>query len=252
MLKAYADDSGSDGSGAPYFLAGFLMGSEHWAEFSDAWKVQLDRSPQIDYFRMFEAHNGSGQFAKREFFQREVRERKVRDLLEVIESCGPFGIFSTVDWREFRSSHKPFVSGAATNPYHCLVPWLLDSVMAWQQFNEAFPAPVDFIFDEQGEKLAHTVRSVYPQVKACVSESVAEMMGGLPEMKDDRKCLPLQAADMLAWNLRRHYDPRREDDRWEWLYARLKPLCFEGSFGETTHNGAQIFNAWQSQLEKID
>jgi hypothetical protein len=248
MLKAYADDSGSDGSGTPYCLAGFLMGSEHWARFADDWQAALDRPPAIDYFKMAEVHNYTGEFAKSDFYHREIRVRKVHELLEVIESVSPHAIYSAVDWSEFRVSQLPFVKGAPEDPYHCLVPWLLDSVMAWQRRDEIFPTPVDFIFDEQGEALVHAIRTVYPKVKARVGESVARMMGSLPEMKDDKKVLPLQAADMLAWNLRRHYDPKREGDDWEWLYERLKLLCVNGAFSAGSYEGAQIFAAWQEEV----
>jgi len=68
MLKAYADDSGSDGGGSPYFLAGFLMGSEHWAKFADDWQAVLSQRPAIEYFKMAEAANYTGQFAKPDFY----------------------------------------------------------------------------------------------------------------------------------------------------------------------------------------
>jgi len=251
MLKAYVDDSGSDGTGTPYFLAGFLMSSEHWEEFSDAWQLVCDQEPSIEYFKMTEAHSRTGQFARRALFKPDSRDNKVHSLLEVIETTQPVGVYSAVDWPEFRVSQKPFVSGSATDPYHCLVPWLLDSVMAWQKYEGIFPTPVDFIFDEQGEELAHAVRTVYPKVKDRVGEDVAEMMGGLPEMKDDKKVLPLQAADMLAGTLRKHFDPNRKNDGWEWLYKSLQPLCAEGSFGQTSAQGTEIFDAWQRAVSSL-
>lgn len=250
MLQGYADDSGSEGQGAPYFLAGFVMQAEQWARFADAWKEQLDRPPRIEYFKMFEAASGKGQFGGREFYRKEIRARKICDLLEILEAFKPVGLYSSVDWREFRTQQKPFVSGGATDPYHCLVPWLFDVLMAWQQHQEIFPEPVNFDFDEQGIEIGKAILSVYPIVKHNVPESLRKMLGRIPEMLDDKLYNPLQAADMLAWNLRHHHDPVRNEDEWEWLYERLNALCFSGAFGPGSYEGLQMFNAWQNELQR--
>jgi hypothetical protein len=248
MLQGYADDSGSDGRHAPYFFGGFLMEAERWAHFADAWQTQLDRSPAIEYFKMHEAHTRSGQFT---FIQPEIRDRKVKDLLEVIEAFKPVGIYSTVNWEEFRVSQIPYVEGAAKDPYHCLVPWLFDVVREWQVHNDRFPEPVDFDFDEQGEKIGAAIHAVYPEVKRTASQSLRKMLGRIPMMLDDKKVLPLQAADMLVWNLRAYYEPKLEYSEWEWLYARLNALCFGGAFGPGTYNGLQIFSEWQSAIQRL-
>jgi len=251
MLQGYADDSGSDGQRAPYFFGGFLMESEQWAEFADAWQAQLHRSPAIGYFKMHEACARSGEFAQFAFKRSEIRDRKVRDLLEVIETFKPVGIYSTVNWEEFRVQQTPYVEGAAKDPYHCLVPWLFDAVMAWQEQLEIFPKPVDFIFDEQGDKIGNAIHAVFPEVKKTMPELLRKMFGALPMMRDDKQILPLQAADMLVWNLRAHYEPKVDYSEWDWLYARLNALCFGGAFGPSGVVGAQMHSEWQAALQRL-
>jgi methionine aminopeptidase len=38
--------------------------------------------------------------------------------------------------------------------------------------------------------------------------AIAAVMGSTPVFRDDKKMLPLQAADLLAWHLRRRKEPR--------------------------------------------
>ena len=74
------------------------------------------------------------------------------------------------------------------------------------------------------------------------------MMGPTPHPGNEKKVVPLQAADMLAGTLRRHFDPKRNNDDWEWLYRKMQPLCTEGAFGPGSADGMQIFQAWQEAL----
>jgi len=40
-------------------------------------------------------------------------------------------------------------------------------------------------------------------------------MGSVPKFENDKLILPLQAADMLAWHIRRHKDhPNEDDSKW--------------------------------------
>jgi hypothetical protein len=251
MLQGYADDSGGDGQRIPYFFGGFLMEAERWAEFSDAWQAQLSRSPSIEYFKMSEAHVRSGEFSALAFHNIEIRHRKVRDMLEVIEHFKPVGVFSTVNWEEFRFVQERFVQGHAKDPYYCLVPWLFDVVMEWQKQEGIFPEPIDFDFDEQGHRIGAVIPALFPEVKKLAPDLLRKMLGRIPMMLDDKKVLPLQAADMLVWSLRRHYDPKVEYRDWEWLYARLNALCFGGAFGPGSYDGLQMFNVWQWALRRL-
>ena len=251
MLQGYADDSGSDSLRALYFFGGFLMEAERWSAFADAWQTQLSRSPSIEYIKMEEAHGHSGEFASFAFRGIELRHRKVRDMLEVIEDFRPVGVFSTVDWEEFRTSQAPFALRAAKDPYHCLVPWLFDVVMEWQKQKGIFPEPIDFDFDEKGKRIGAFIRAVFPEVKKLAPDSLGKMLGRIPRMLDENKVLPLQAADMLVWNLRRHYDPKVEYREWEWLYVRLNALCFGCAFGPESYDGLQMFNVWQWAVRRL-
>src|SRR5205085_1663702 len=69
-------------------------------------------------------------------------------------------------------------------------------------------APCDFIFDEQIGHQEEILRA-WPQTRAMIdnaqSSDIAQRIGSLPIFRDDKKFLPLQAADLYAWQVRYNY-----------------------------------------------
>jgi hypothetical protein len=91
LLQGYFDDSGSDGQRPPFVLAGYILQSEKWAAFSDDWRAECSRSPKINYFKMFEAVEGRGQFESIEY---DIRRYKILKLIEVMNRHGAHGLCS--------------------------------------------------------------------------------------------------------------------------------------------------------------
>jgi hypothetical protein len=220
MLQGYADDSGSDGSRPPFVLAGFVDKTEKWESFSDDWKQQLDRKPKIDYFKMAEAASGHGQF---EGWDEEFIRCKIIDLLSVLEWHQPDGIYSWIKWDDYRHLVEPHVHGLLRDPYQVLFPAIFDVLINFQRRKGIFPETTDMDFDEQGEA-GEFARQIYPKMKARIPAEYASVFGRTPLMLDDKKYLPLQAADMLAWNMRRELDQNDAQKNWHWLYERIEKL----------------------------
>jgi hypothetical protein len=65
--------------------------------------------------------------------------------------------------------------------------------------------PVDFIFDEQGGVGAQAAM-VYRWLKEAQDPSIRDLLGAPPIFRDDKQVVALQAADMLAWHLRREHE----------------------------------------------
>jgi hypothetical protein len=217
MLQGYVDDSGSDQSSKTFVLAGFLMGTEGWAQFSDDWDSQLKEKPHIDYFKMSEAASRKGQFLG---WRQEFVFSKIQQLLPVIEKYNPTGIGSYVRRSEFSQHMKPYVSGPLLNPYQFLFAGVFESIVIHQKKAGIFPESVDVDFDEQGSAGQFALK-MYPDFKAQCFEEERKVLGRIPLMLDDKKILPLQAADMLAWIIRRKLDG---DVEWKWLFERLEPF----------------------------
>jgi hypothetical protein len=65
--------------------------------------------------------------------------------------------------------------------------------------------PLDFIFDEQGE-VGNEARFFYRIIRDGQPAAVRSILSKDPIFRDDKLVLPLQAADMLAWHVRRNYE----------------------------------------------
>lgn len=64
---------------------------------------------------------------------------------------------------------------------------------------------VDFVFDEQGKQQGYAM-DVWRQIKKILPTELAQVMGRPPISDTDTKFVPLQAADFLAWQVRRIHD----------------------------------------------
>lgn len=218
MLRGFVDDSGSDGSRAPFVLAGFIFPQEKLMPFSDDWRAELARRPCIEYFKMAEANDRSGQF---QGMPDEFVKCKINDLMTVIDRYQPDGIYSALSWPDYRAVLERSMPAAFMgNPYHLLFPAVFDAIMFCQKRQGTFPQTVDVDFDEQGNA-GWFARLCFELVKERCEPDVRKMLGRTPLMLDDKQVMPLQAADMLAWNIRREFDSEETEKRWHWLFERL-------------------------------
>ncbi len=62
--------------------------------------------------------------------------------------------------------------------------------------------PIDFVFDDQGG-LGDEAAFFYRYLKQQHEPELECVLGSTPIFRDDKKVLPLQAADMMAWQVRR-------------------------------------------------
>jgi hypothetical protein len=220
MLKLYVDDSGSDPDPQGYFiLAGYLMEEPRWVDFASRWHAQLKRDYPVDYSRMADAEEGTGPYSGMDSV---FRKRKVRDLAEVIRDCHPTALACIMSWKDYMAHIKEQVDPRLDNPYSVLFFKIMAmSAELQKRFNEGIPEeikvrhgiaikPVDFIFDDQGPAGLKCLQW-YAALRERVSEPDRTIIANTPQFKDDRDLNPLQAADMLAWHVRRSFSHPQED-----------------------------------------
>jgi hypothetical protein len=88
------------------------------------------------------------------------------------------------------------------DPYFVGFYGFMTSVIRFLGDEERINEPVDFIFDEQLHQ-SDIVQSAHGIFLRDAPERYRALIGARPRHKNDRTCLPLQAADMLAWDIRR-------------------------------------------------
>ncbi|MDR6290894.1 hypothetical protein E9232_003420 [Inquilinus ginsengisoli] len=201
-LHAYIDDSASDTADRRLFLAGYVNFEHIWSEFSAAWAEELKRPPSIAYFKMAEAQNLSGQFRG---WPSGDRDSKLLGLARLPAAFGCWSSHVSISRKDHAEILAP-VSPASLKPPYFACWWALIDTMARYHSNlgGTLAPPVDFIFDEQGGAGADAALW-FPWLKASQLD-VAPWLGSTPIFRDDKTTAPLQAADTLAWHLRRRHE----------------------------------------------
>lgn len=201
MLQAYIDDSASDQGEQRLFLAGFINTADRWIRFSEAWAEELGQPPTISYLKMSEANGFGGEFRG---WDATDRDEKIRGLARVIRHFEPRSIHASVSQSEFRAIVAPVAPHGFSTPYSlCFHAMMLP--LAIRQSQERVKVPIDFIFDSQ-EGLGTQAAFFYGKIRESQPKKIREVMCASPIFCDEKLVLPLQAADMLAWHIRRRHE----------------------------------------------
>jgi len=204
MYQAYLDDSGR-ASGPTYVIAGFLGSAKTWLGFSQKWKELLDGC-EVDYFKTKEAMNPRTYENHRSQYYgwpREDIDELIACLTEGICTLVPFRIRITVPNAGYEKTFKGKIGPEADFPYMLAH---ASAMLESTRFLTAhgFREPIDFIFDSASEREQHAVIQAWHFWKR--NEWMKErqaLMGNPPVFRDDKRVLPLQAADFYAWHARK-------------------------------------------------
>lgn len=203
VLQAYIDDSQKDGW---FVLAGHIATTEAWAAFSRDWENLLPThgtmvpSPGTGYhFKMSEMAMIDERMSRVPAFYRLIEEHVAVSL-----SCA----YRIVDLE--RAKQRIYIPNAIidfhhyNNHYMFAFKMLMDMFHTYREIIERFiPVgdKIDFYFDEQAEK-----KIIVPMWDDYIRNRPAHVVGrygATPRFEDDREFLPLQAADLWAWWVRK-------------------------------------------------
>jgi Protein of unknown function (DUF3800) len=218
MLKAYFDDSCGDEGSRTMLLAGCVHRYTVWANFSMSWEAALASSPSIRYLHMREARSLTGEFER---WKAPDRDKKLRTLAGVIRDYEPSLMFAWLSRSEHGAVLKPVAPHMLGQAYFLLF-YAVIVKLAHYHHAMGVTLPVDFVFDDQGQTGKAAV-IWYDYIKSLEKPEIARLLGSSPVFLDDKAVVPLQAADMAAWHLRRRKD-RPNEDVTKWPTAPLLGL----------------------------
>lgn len=215
VLQAYIDESYQpDGV---FVLGGFVASAKSWAEFSKEWEQCLPN------FGVLDAKSNTYHFKYSDMAHLPERRERIKVFEKIVERHALFGLFCKFNVVDLRSAisriHVPSLSyvdfGDFVNPYLLAYRCLMDMFHIHRRFyKEIIPQnePIDFFFDEQlGEKRV-IIESWESYIESRPDELRA-LYGQTPSFRDDKKFLPLQAADLLAGLVRESYVKNTFDDK---------------------------------------
>ena len=201
FLQAVIDDSGSDRGDKRLFMAGFISTAENWALFSDAWAHELNSGRSIRYLKMSEAAARTGEFSG--WSKPEVSEKLAR-LKRVIDHFQPLSFHNSLgrgpEWEPF----KAVAPRGLRNAHFSCTFGIVSSVSRFVA-SQGLQNKIEFIFDRQAD-IEDEIDLFFDYMAKNLPEDAQALIASKPRHEDDKAFAPLQAADMLAWHLRRRHE----------------------------------------------
>jgi hypothetical protein len=243
VLKFYGDESfgrRESGSNGCYAVAGLLTSSDVWKDMTDDWQYVLNAAPAIKYFHMSECYSAmasSGDVEQQgEFYGMRPADarQKLDALVSAVEKYGPLlaAASSITTWDIFRHALPPVDQAQWKNPYFPCVMNVVWCIRGIFRKLESSMKPVSFVFDDRTDSKhlleAWTDIKQMRQAMAKSGNENTDLLRELGVMKsitftDDKTCLPLQCADLLAWHVRRDYvKPSEDKGKTRPEYSRIK------------------------------
>jgi hypothetical protein len=207
MLKAFIDDSGSGGDSTWYVLAGYVGTLEAWDAFEKPWIEILNGSPKLEYFKASEAESlrPNSQWAG---ISKDARNRRIDSFIDVIRKFATRAFHVRARQKDYDEVIKPYIPKQWDNAYFFLFMGLIASVTSVEKY-AGYGQPVDFVFDwAEKKRIQQPSLRLYGQ---CAD--LPQFRGRVHNIhyEDEKKFLPLQAADLLAWQIRRRFSVECEN-----------------------------------------
>jgi hypothetical protein len=150
--------------------------------------------PPLPYFKMNEMAQSPERMQRAGWFYRVIEQHVSAAVSCVIHVPDLVKAVREMDWpKGLKVSHleNPYYMG-----FHAMVAGVAHEQTGW-----GMNQPVDFIFDE--ETIRQFPLDYWERMKLGASPEARRMMGDRPIFRNDRDTLPIQAADLWAWWIRK-------------------------------------------------
>ena len=201
MLVVYIDDSGSNKQEPVMVLAGYVAGFTSWIDFSDEWQAVLDEYPKVGYFKIREAIRLEEQFGR---LKPRQRDERVLNLCSIIAKRVAFGVVASFKWNDFKIAAQECPEVVLKNGYlrltACKVATVLNQLHQCLMFVQCESTTSFSMSCLRAGGIADTVFRSGNGVRT----DEGPRRGCEHPIWTMAMSLPLQAADCLAWLMRRH------------------------------------------------
>jgi hypothetical protein len=230
-FEAYSDESKTEHGDAPTFcVAGYCAPKEVWAGIEAAW------GPLLAKYGLSEFHArlccpGKGEYAR---FGKAKCEQIWREFRQIVATFRLAGFGCAVDLNAYDSfasawEHRP--EHACHDPYFLAVQHQLEAIALRVPNDLPLDERVAFVFDKRAfVDTEAKAAAILVGMQGSAKLPFAKRIGGIAF--NDSKChAGLQAADMLAYEVRRHFwevvlPTKPKANRWQFNALRPMNLWF--------------------------
>lgn len=131
----------------------------------------------------------------------EAKDAKILGLARVIRHFKPVSIHCSISRRDVKALMKGKVPYGFADPYGYVFSGIMVP-LAHHQVQHSLNVPIDFIFDEQGG-IGEEAKFWYKRIRDMQPRAVRNVCPRTV-VQERQICVPLQAADMLAWHIWRN------------------------------------------------
>jgi hypothetical protein len=206
MLTAYLDETGDSKDRAQRIvgMGGLLAPTDMWDQFELRWNRAL-KEFQIPYFHMREFAHSTGVFE--DWKGKETKRRKLfGKLIKAMEMAYPIPIGATVPKDVYDSTFSQYPDFEKEDPYHRTLHYCVNGLAALR-------ITMGCVDDSETVAL---VLSQHEQFKSYVLRHYDRLTKELPHLQkissisfaDMRQIVPLQAADVVAYELKKEHERR--------------------------------------------
>ena len=205
VLQAYIDDSQGGSDRDFIVLAGYASTPAKWEAFSDAWDDYLRMRPVWPYLKMSErAQNPDEEnWHKLKAMHRLIEEHVELEITVFVDREMHDRVLKEVRIPGPLPGHYGYVHFTPSLYHHSAISLLVVDLMDHLE-RDGFRHQINFVFDTQLEVMT-MAQEAYHMYRASREELGRKFICDPPIFKDDKKVMPLQAADFLAWWKRRQF-----------------------------------------------
>ncbi len=208
MFTAYFDDSGTDGTCDTAVAACYVSSKRGWDDFVDAWE-QAGREEGFDTFHMadFVAPREQGKKPWCDWSD-EKKTRVYNRLARIINDNKRTGIAVAVPKAAYDRTPERIRRHYGRQHYTFAVRMCMTAIVKWRR-RSGITLPLRYVFDWEMQRTPkrEEIQGILDRISGQQDQRVAELLGLEPQgygFEHKQEFKPLQAADILAWQMRRH------------------------------------------------
>jgi hypothetical protein len=219
VLKAYFDDSGTHAGSPAVIWAGFMAHIDEWTTLEDEWLALLRRE-KLTHMHMADLANSRGQFDLWSEARRDALTYEFRQIIQARNIIGIGAVVRSAAWTEVIAG--TWLEDRLYSPVLFAFEHAIQQALHWAEaanLQTGISEKIDFVFDLREQDAAKGLKLANSYGEA---EQWAPWFRGAKFMKM-REVIPLQAADMLAFETYRLEDSRKCGSQ-DKLRAHMKAL----------------------------